>query len=343
MRCPRMVGVVALALQLMVASSIGPGGSCPLDGAEDDGIARFPPCDCAEKPPPAALLSLHTLDSSPQQLMRVSNAMLCDAGFPSRTMAEVRALRTGHGIYPRDCHDSEQRWATCATPHSMRMDRSDPDAEPFSKFKPWGHFIEQRALTELHHAQYGAPWLHGIEEAMMLRQIGALRPNSTMLEVGCGAGRASIHFIRYLERGRFHCVEADELSLRAAITYETPLNGVAHLAPRFALSSKFDLSRLTPPGGAPPRFDLVTFFSVLNHLTDAQVTSALRIVTAALNPGGVIVTTHDWNLELAAAVGFACEVKHTRVGNAHLCSRRAGAPPPAAAARALRAENATQL
>jgi ubiquinone/menaquinone biosynthesis C-methylase UbiE len=44
-------------------------------------------------------------------------------------------------------------------------------------------------------------------QAMMLRQIGALRPNSTMLEVGCGTGRASIHFIRYLERGRFHCVE----------------------------------------------------------------------------------------------------------------------------------------
>lgn len=127
-------------------------------------------------------------------------------------------------------------------------------------------------------------------------------------------------------------------SLRGVVT--VPDSAPLSPPPR---SSEFDLSRLTPPGGAPPRFDLVTFFSVLNHLTDAQVTSALRIVTAALNPGGVIVTTHGWNLELAAAVGFACEVKHTRVGNAHLCSRRAGAPPPAAAARALRAENATQL
>jgi hypothetical protein len=124
-------------------------GRASVSSTVDAPRARVPPQQCAHtfartlsssparaaaaQPPPAALLSLHTLDSSPQQLMRVSNAMLCDAGFPSRTMAEVRALRTGHGIYPRDCHDSEQRWATCATPHSMRMDRSDPDAEPFSK------------------------------------------------------------------------------------------------------------------------------------------------------------------------------------------------------------------
>ena len=234
-----------------------------------------------------------------------------------------------HALLRAYCHAANvppsTRYHACRTPFRERKDpHAGENASHYARFLP-GLGVDARALNELHHAQYGAAWLHGIQEAWVLRDLGVLpSPDARVLEIGCGSGRASIHLVRYLAPGRFFCVEADELSLRAAITYEMQINDLLNKRPRFAFSSTFDLARLAPAAGSGDKLevDVAMFMSVLNHLSDDQVRMALRNVLAALAPGGHIVITHAWPRQLAAEVGLTCTDRGTRGGQATLCSRK---------------------
>jgi len=66
--------------------------------------------------------------------------------------------------------------------------------------------------------------------------IGATHGSArfAILEIGCGAGRVSVHLIRFLLPGRYSCIEVDAWSLYAQISYELPLAGLLHRRPRFS-------------------------------------------------------------------------------------------------------------
>ena len=92
------------------------------------------------------------------------------------------------------------------------------------KFKPR---ISPKALAETHHMQYGGAWSKGRDQFVFLRGHG-LEPHHKLMEFGCGAFRAGIWLLDYLDDGNYHCLEADASSLRAAIEYEIPLHGLIH-------------------------------------------------------------------------------------------------------------------
>ena len=69
-------------------------------------------------------------------------------------------------------------------------------------------------LVEEHHSNYGEPWAGGRDIFEFLANASTLTPTDQVLEIGCGTLRVGLHFIRYLEAGRFHCLERDELSPR---------------------------------------------------------------------------------------------------------------------------------
>ncbi|KAL9660191.1 hypothetical protein QQ045_025003 [Rhodiola kirilowii] len=65
-------------------------------------------------------------------------------------------------------------------------------------------------LVEEHHSNYGEPWAGGRDVFEFLAGASHLKPDSRVLEIGCGTLRVGLHFIRYLNPGNFHCLDSRE-------------------------------------------------------------------------------------------------------------------------------------
>jgi 2-polyprenyl-3-methyl-5-hydroxy-6-metoxy-1,4-benzoquinol methylase len=86
-----------------------------------------------------------------------------------------------------------------------------------------------------------------------------------------------------LDSGHYFGVDAHLQSLEAAVRYEIPLHRLEHKQPRFLHSRTFEIAHFQQP------FDVILASSVLNHLSEAELDSALRSITAALSPSGKLV------------------------------------------------------
>lgn len=86
-------------------------------------------------------------------------------------------------------------------------------------------------LVEEHHSNYGEPWAGGRDVFEFLAQFSHITPDAHVLEIGCGTLRVGLHFIRFLKRGHYHCLERDELSMMAAFRYELPSQGLLSKRP----------------------------------------------------------------------------------------------------------------
>ena len=156
-------------------------------------------------------------------------AALSAAGLGSTYAAELRHLDFGaHGGV------GVGRPASC-TPAAV--------SSKSSRWRTLAHVDDPctRCMESAHHRAAGPPgaWLLGLDDASFA--LAALRRASgghsdaphSVLEIGCGAGRVSVHLIRFLRPGHYACIEADGWSLYAQMTYELPLAGLLHRRPRF--------------------------------------------------------------------------------------------------------------
>ena len=143
-----------------------------------------------------------------------------------------------------------------------------------------GPFVHDEWVQERHHSFYGYPWAAGRQTLDGLLGLG-LRPDHSFLDVGCGSLRNGVHLIRYLDKGRYAGLEADEYSLRAALEYEVPLNDLATKVPRFRLTRNFNVTHFVE------KVDFALLFSVLQHLDDPKL--AIRNVLSILKPSGKLV------------------------------------------------------
>lgn len=149
-------------------------------------------------------------------------------------------------------------------------------------------------LVEEHHSNYGEPWAGGRDVYEFLGKAIMLRREHQVLEVGCGTLRVALHFIRYLNRGKFHCIERDELSLMAALKYEIPSQGLLHKRPLIVRSEDMDLSRLTREGGEHMQYDLIYASAVFLHMPDALVWTGLERLAPRLSPiHGRLFVSHN--------------------------------------------------
>ena len=141
-----------------------------------------------------------------------------------------------------------------------------------------------------------------------------------------------------------------------------PVNGLVHKRPRFLLTDSFEhahLPRDARAGGAgggvlaalgatdaagarAPRFDFITFFSVLKPAIAHRFDAAFELVAECLAPGGLVVIVGDWPSpwdttgRKGARAGSALECRKFRLhddarsiwsnwGDAWLCARAAEA------------------
>ena len=145
-------------------------------------------------------------------------------------------------------------------------------------------------LVEEHHSNYGEPWAGGRDIFEFLANASTLTPTDQVLEIGCGTLRVGLHFIRYLEAGRFHCLERDELSLMAALQYELPAQGLLYKRPMIVRGEDMDFSKF----GDTVMYDLIYASAVFIHIPDKLVWTGLERLAGKLRPQrGRIFVSHN--------------------------------------------------
>jgi SAM-dependent methyltransferase len=146
----------------------------------------------------------------------------------------------------------------------------------------WKRGHNPDVLDEEHHRIYGSKWALGLDQLEFAIRCG-LQPSHSLLDFGCGAGRAGVHLIAYLEPGRYVGVDGHAPSLGAFENYEIPLHRLARREPRLVLH---DATAAALPF-ADASFDMVLAFSVFNHIKGAPHVAA--DVARVLRPGGTLV------------------------------------------------------
>ena len=137
------------------------------------------------------------------------------------------------------------------------------------------------AAAEERHALVGprALWREKREfQARFLRANGLL-PSHRFLDLGCGTLRGGVPLIGYLEPGHYTGIDVRPQVIAEAWR-ECDEHGLGARAP--ALLCCEDLGRLC----LPDRFDVIWAFSVLIHMDDAALDSALCFVSRHLGAGG---------------------------------------------------------
>ena len=122
-------------------------------------------------------------------------------------------------------------------------------------------------------------------------EIGALQfeflkgrgliPSHRLADVGCGALRGGVHFIRYLEPGRYHGLDVNA-SLLEAGRRELAAAGLADRAPELIADGGFALSRFGVD------FDVALAVSLFTHLPMNHIVRCLAETRAVLRPGAAL-------------------------------------------------------
>lgn len=125
--------------------------------------------------------------------------------------------------------------------------------------------------------QRGAFQLH------LLQALGLL-PHHWMMDVGCGPVRGGVHFISFLEKGRYFGVDYNASFIEAA-RQQIEEKGLAEKKPTVEVVEDFRFP-------TERQFDFVLAFSVLNHCSAEQRRTFLKAIPALLRPGGKVCLTH---------------------------------------------------
>ncbi|KAI4372590.1 hypothetical protein MLD38_010802 [Melastoma candidum] len=148
------------------------------------------------------------------------------------------------------------------------------------------------------HSNYGEPWAGGRDVFEFLAEAISLKPNSRVLEIGCGTLRVGLHFINYLNAGRYHCLERDELSLMAALRYELPSHGLLSKRPLIVRGEGMDFTKF----GTKNVYDLIYASAVFLHMPDKLVWTGLERLAGKLKHGdGRIFVSH--NIKFCSRLG----------------------------------------
>ncbi|MBD3320191.1 MAG: methyltransferase [Chitinivibrionales bacterium] len=144
-----------------------------------------------------------------------------------------------------------------------------------------GHTVD--VLEEEHHRIYGSKWALGLDQYEYLVGCG-LKPSHTLLDFGCGAGRAGIHLIDYLDAGHYRGIDGHGPSINAFRQYEIPLHRLENKKPVVRCCNLE-----TDPPNEREAFDYIIAFSVFNHMRNHA--PAAQSASDALKPGGYLVAS----------------------------------------------------
>lgn len=142
-------------------------------------------------------------------------------------------------------------------------------------------------LTDPHRERVGGLWDEiGRLQIDFLRAQG-LRPDDTLLDVGCGSLRGGVHFVRFLAPGRYYGIDKDAELIRAGLEIELPRAGLAGRLPadHLLVNDAFEASRF---GVA---FDVAWAQSLFTHLQAPDIRRCLEQTARCVRAGGRFFAT----------------------------------------------------
>ena len=138
---------------------------------------------------------------------------------------------------------------------------------------------DEEIATGAHRELVGGLWDEiGPLQFYFLRSEG-LRPEHTLVDVGCGALRGGVHFVAYLDEGNYCGIDRNR-SLVAAGRLELDRSRITRRRPRLLVNDRFEVSLF---GTA---FDYALAISLFTHLPSEDIAECLRAVGQVLEPHG---------------------------------------------------------
>jgi SAM-dependent methyltransferase len=155
----------------------------------------------------------------------------------------------------------------------------------------WQHAYEQQLTESELRAKKHRDFVGGIWDELgqlqfeFIRQEG-LRPEHRFLDVGCGALRGGIHFIRYLHAGNYFGIDMNPSLIQAGRTIELVEAGLSDRHPHLLVNESFEFQKFGS------RFPFALALSVFTHLGLNSIQRCLCNMAEALEPGGRFYATY---------------------------------------------------
>lgn len=139
----------------------------------------------------------------------------------------------------------------------------------------------------LGHREYvGGDWdaLGKLQFEFMLKM--GLQPAYVLLDVGCGALRAGVKFIEYLDDGNYLGLDSEKWLIQIGVRKELGTDLRRRKSPQFVASKSFAFDRFSK------RPDYAIAQSLFTHLAEPDIRLCLEKMRRFINPGGRFYATY---------------------------------------------------
>jgi SAM-dependent methyltransferase len=215
-------------------------------------------------------------DRQRSEIERLTKGYLAAADLQDRMSAELERWRERVAAM-----EATRAWRLRAW--LLRWRRATPLPNAFGR-ELSGPEIASGAHREL----VGGLWdeLGALQLEFLVRQ--GLRPEMTLLDLGCGCLRGGVHLIPYLDPGNYFGIDANASLVRSAWEIELPRAGLAGRLSRqnLLVNRDFEAWRFGVS------FDMVLAQSVFTHLPREWLARCLAELARCVRPGGSFFATY---------------------------------------------------